>query len=94
MPRSKFRPPGLCVWLVGVAAAASPSPGQRGASSEAPMPLNGTRSWDMGVSRVLPLLLALPTFPPLLLLVLPFPPLLLPPKDHRPPLLLLLLPVV
>ena len=58
------------------------------------MPLNGTWSWDMGVSRVLPLLLALTTFPPLLLLVLPFPPLPLPPKDHRPPLLLLLLPVV
>lgn len=97
MPRSKPRPLGL--WLVGVAAPPSPSPGQRGASSEAPMPVNGRRSWDMGVSRVLPvqdpLLLALPIFPPLLL-VLPFPPppLPLPPKDHRPPLLLLLLPVV
>lgn len=60
------------------------------------MPLKGTRSWDRGASRVLPLMLALPTFPsPLLLLVLPFPPPLpLPPKDHRPPLLLPLLPVV
>ena len=61
------------------------------------MPLKGKRSWDRGVSRVLPLLLlALPTSPPaLLLVVLPFPPALpLPPKDHKPLLLLLLLPVV
>lgn len=88
--RFKPTPPGL--WLVLVAAPVIPSPGQRGASSEEPIALKVTWSWDDGVSRILPLL-ALLTFPPLLLFVLPLPPLPLPPKDHR-PLLLLLLPVL
>jgi len=88
--RLKPTPPGL--WLVPVEAPAIPSPGQRGASSEKPIAVKGTQSWDDGVSGALPLLalLALLTVPLLLLLVLPLPPLPLPPKDHRPLLLLLL----